>query len=165
MFLRRGPGHLRIGKRGENLAAWYLRLSGYRIVERNFRSPLGEIDIIARKRDMLIFVEVKTRSTTSPYHPLEAVGAVQVYRTVQAARMYLMGFRPPFPACRFDIIGITPGISFSPRRFRHIKNAFDITSDALIEGRRREMGIKSRRFEKSGRWRIEKGKWSFRRKG
>ena len=53
----------RRGRRGEGLAAWYLRLKGYRILDRNIRTPRGEVDIVARKGGCLVFVEVKTRDT------------------------------------------------------------------------------------------------------
>ncbi|MBP5618294.1 MAG: YraN family protein, partial [Clostridia bacterium] len=54
------------GERGEKLAARYLRRKGYRILERNFQTRFGEIDLIARKGDQLVFVEVKTRAPGAP---------------------------------------------------------------------------------------------------
>lgn len=62
-----------VGKRGENLAADYLERIGYEIIERNWRGPSGEIDIIARDRNCLVFAEVKTRTRTGFGHPFEAI--------------------------------------------------------------------------------------------
>jgi putative endonuclease len=151
MFHGRKSEHLRVGKQGETLAVWYLRLSGYRIVERNFRCRLGEIDIIARKRNLLVFVEVRTRTSGSLQHPLETVDHVKVFRTVQAAQRYLLGTGPSLPFCRFDVIGLMPEKRFPLRRLWHLKNAFDITSIEYRQGCRREMESKRRRFGKRGK--------------
>ena len=63
----------KIGKTGESIAVRYLRKQGYRIVEQNFRSKAGEIDIIAREKQSLVFVEVKTRSSRSFGSPKWAI--------------------------------------------------------------------------------------------
>lgn len=164
MFRKKSSKHLRTGKRGEDLAVWYLRFSGYRIVERNFRCRLGEIDIIARRKSTLVFVEVKTRTSGTIQNPLETVDPVKVFRTVQAARIYLLGLEPPHPPCRFDVIGLVPGAIFPTIRIWHIRDAFNFTSDTFGEGRRRETGKRRRRFEKSGEWIVVKGEWRFRGK-
>jgi putative endonuclease len=155
--------HLRTGKSGEKLAMWYLRLSGYRIVERNYRCRPGEIDIIAQKGNLLVFVEVRTRISGTLQHPLETVDPVKVSRTVQAARTYLLLFRAPLPCCRFDVIGITAADRFPFRRLWHLKNAFNGTSDACREGLLMEVARKQKKFEKKGEWKMENGKWRFRR--
>jgi len=97
----------RLGLRAESIAAWYLRLKGYRILERNYRNPAGEIDIIARRGDTLCFVEVKARQTLPA--ALEAVTRRSQRRIVNAARSWLASHRGyESVTWRFDIIAILP---------------------------------------------------------
>src|SRR5258707_7332564 len=77
-----------LGDRGENMAARYLRNQGYKIIMRNFRCDAGEVDIIARQRDMLVFVEVKTRAYDDPT-PEEQVDPVKQQQIQKAAKLYL----------------------------------------------------------------------------
>src|SRR5947209_7314149 len=67
------PLHLRIGRRGEEAAAEQLKAAGYRILARNYRCPSGEIDLVAEERGVLVFVEVKTRSSAAYGSPRDAV--------------------------------------------------------------------------------------------
>lgn len=69
-----------LGRRGEMLAAEFLQRSGMRVVERNWRCPIGEIDIVATEGNELAFVEVKTRSSVAFGHPFEAITAVKLAR-------------------------------------------------------------------------------------
>lgn len=62
-----------LGRRGEDVAARYLTENGYRLIARNWRCPQGEIDVIVGKGDELVFVEVKTRTSTAYGHPFEAI--------------------------------------------------------------------------------------------
>ena len=62
------------GKEGEKIAAAFLKKNGYRIIEINFRCPIGEIDIVAKEKDDLVFVEVKTRKSMELGYPEQAVG-------------------------------------------------------------------------------------------
>jgi putative endonuclease len=62
-----------LGSKGEDLAVRFLEKKGYRILSRNFRTPVGEIDVIAEDRNTLVFIEVKTRTDDSFGHPFEAV--------------------------------------------------------------------------------------------
>ena len=96
------------GRRGEALAAWLLRLKGYRIVARDLRCPVGEIDLIARRGQTLAVVEVKARPDTTA--AAEAVSARQRQRILAALGWYLA--RHPERAqdrIRFDAILIVPG--------------------------------------------------------
>ena len=77
------------GKRGEEKAAAYLRLKGYKILEKNYRVGQGEIDLIAQRGNRLVFVEVKTRRGNSQGSPLEAVTPHKVKRLSDAAAFYL----------------------------------------------------------------------------
>lgn len=118
----KSPERLRaesFGRRGEELAALYLRSKLYRIVERRFKTPVGEIDLIVDRFGTLVFVEVKTRRRRGD--ELDALLHVNKRRLVRAAQFYLM--RNPHLAetpLRFDVIFLAP---FSLPR--HVKNAFD----------------------------------------
>lgn len=103
----------------EEKAAEYLKQKGYRILKQNFYSRYGEIDIIAKDRDYLVFVEVKYRRNKRAGHPLEAVDLRKQRRICRTADWFLCryGYKEGCP-CRFDVIGITEeGIT-------HIENAF-----------------------------------------
>src|SRR5215203_1630110 len=89
-----------LGERGENVAAKFLRNQGYKILERNFRTSLGEIDIIARDGRTLVFVEVKTRVYDDPA-PEENVNAHKQHQITKSAKMYLGRFGMPQPPARF----------------------------------------------------------------
>lgn len=107
------------GHRGEALAAWFLRLKLYRIVQRRCKTPVGEIDLIAERFGTTVFVEVKARSKTML--EAEALQAVNQSRIVRAAQYWLA--RHPGKAetnLRFDVIFLAPG-----RWPRHVINAFD----------------------------------------
>ena len=109
----------RTGLYYETQAAVFLEKQGYQILERNFRCPAGEIDLIAKEGGYLCFVEVKYRSERETGTPEEAVDAKKQKRISRAALYYLMkqGLGDTTP-CRFEVVGIRPdGI-------RVTKNAF-----------------------------------------
>ena len=108
----------RRGHLAEAAAAWLLRCKGYRIVGRRVRTPMGEIDLIARRGSTIAFVEVKARPTRDV--ALEAVSPRQARRMVAAAR-YWLSLQPPATAgdWRFDIVVVSPYLL--PR---HLPNAF-----------------------------------------
>lgn len=95
------------GRWAETIAAWSLRLRGYRVVARRYRTPLGEIDLIARRGRLLAFVEVKARADLD--QALEALGPRQRERTARAAELFLL-HHPRHAACtlRFDLIAVRP---------------------------------------------------------
>ncbi|WP_281299956.1 MULTISPECIES: YraN family protein [unclassified Iodidimonas] len=96
-----------LGRRAEGLAALYLKLKGYRIIARRYRSPVGEIDLIARHHNSLVFIEVKARKTLTS--GLEAVPPRQQQRLMRGALHFIM--RHPHEAhlpLRFDVIIIRP---------------------------------------------------------
>jgi putative endonuclease len=106
------------GRRSETLAAWYLRLKGYRILKTRYKTPVGEIDLIARRFSTTVFVEVKSRNRSELER--EALLAVNAPRIVRAAQYYLT--RNPklvHTLMRFDVIFLAP--KSLPR---HVKNAF-----------------------------------------
>lgn len=105
------------GRRGERVAGWWLRLKGWRILARRVRTPAGEVDLVARRGNLVAFVEVKTRATGA-----ELDFAIDQYRLarVAAAAEYLMPrFAGPGDDIRVDVVLIAPR---TPPR--HIENAW-----------------------------------------
>jgi len=95
-----------LGKKGEIVAANFLRKRGYEIVERNYRSRAGEIDIIAREKGDIVFIEVKTRRSSNFGLPQEAVSYRKQRRLTKIALSYLTYHRLRGVNCRFDVVGI-----------------------------------------------------------
>jgi putative endonuclease len=106
------------GRWAEALAAWSLRLRGYRVVARRYRTPLGEIDLIVRRGRLLAFVEVKARPDLDL--ALGALGARQRERTRRAAELFLLR-HPGHADCilRFDLVAVRPW-----RLPRHLADAW-----------------------------------------
>lgn len=95
------------GRWGETLAARFLKQAGYRILARNVVTPVGELDIVAREGEELVFVEVKTRTSGEFGGPLGAVGPAKRRKIIQSARSYLARHRMDECPCRFDVVGVT----------------------------------------------------------
>lgn len=115
--------HLRTGARGEETAKHWLEAKGYRTVDMNFRRKAGEIDLVMRDGETLVFVEVKTRSAglnTRFGTPGEAVTASKPAKLLRAAGQYLMKFGNRPPACRFDVVEVDGATG----DVRHLKDAF-----------------------------------------
>lgn len=107
----------RLGFSGERKAAAYLEKQGYKIVERNYRCPFGEVDIIAERDGVLAFVEVKTRTSDYFGAPNEAVDKKRMQRYKNCVRYYFV-HREIDCTVRFDIVEVTrEGVN-------HIENAF-----------------------------------------
>lgn len=122
--LRRGSRLTRqaSGAWGEDLALRYLTRHGYTLVERNYRTRYGEIDLIVRKDDTLVFVEVKLRRGTGFGDPIEAVTSRKQRTLRSLAVQYLSDCDPNFDTLRFDVIGILA--SANKVRIRHVEDAF-----------------------------------------
>lgn len=114
-----------LGDLGEQLAAKYLKKHGYRLIERNYFTPVGELDIVARERDVLCFVEVKTRTDQTYGSGFDAVGPAKRRHIGRAALIYLKRNRIKFSELkvRFDIIFIELPDNGSPS-YHLEKNAF-----------------------------------------
>ena len=114
-----------LGVRGEEEAARFLQNAGYTIVERNFRVRYGEIDIIARKEEELVFVEVRTTSSTEFGGPLATVTRKKQRQIIRIANMFLAqrGLTDDCN-CRFDVIGLVPKKDGS-WHLEHISEAFE----------------------------------------
>lgn len=95
-----------VGDRGEQAARKFLRRRGYRIITTNYACRAGEIDIIARHGQTLVFVEVRSRSSTAYGTPAETVDAAKQRRIRRAAEQYLHSIGQPNTFCRFDVVSV-----------------------------------------------------------
>ncbi len=105
------------GRRGERLAGWWLRLKGWRILDRRVRTPAGEVDLVARKGNLIAFVEVKTRATAAELD--YAIDERRLARVAAAAEYLMPTYAGPGDDIRVDVILLAPGT-----RPRHIENAW-----------------------------------------
>lgn len=112
-----------LGAWGERAAARFLRRRGYVIVERNYRCPVGEIDLVAVDGDTLVFVEVKTRTGDAFGTPFEAVDGRKRRRLLRAATHFLRRRGGEGSGLRFDVVGVTrTGLTW---RCELVQDAFD----------------------------------------
>ncbi|MDI6731515.1 MAG: YraN family protein [Candidatus Margulisbacteria bacterium] len=114
-----------LGIKGEDAAEIYLKQHGFEIIERNFHSQQGEIDIIARDKDFLVFVEIKNYSFRSYGPPAGAVRKSKRQSIIYTARYYLYKNRVKNTNCRFDVLTIYKNSS-GARAIEHYRNAFAI---------------------------------------
>ena len=99
-----------LGRDGENVAAHVYRRDGYTVVATNWRCPRGELDLIVSKGGVMVFVEVKTRSSDRYGSPAEAVGLHKQRKVKEVASAFLREHVGPRPAeIRFDVAAVTPG--------------------------------------------------------
>lgn len=112
-----------LGVKGESQAASYLAKKSYRILNRNFRCKLGEIDIVAENDEFLVFVEVKSRSDRSNVSPLISLTSKKRIKLRQLAEFYISKFEMYHKQPRIDVVGVT---FFNDGTFylEHIENAF-----------------------------------------
>jgi len=113
--------HISKGKKGERVAEKYLKVQGYTVVERNFRYKRGEIDLIVSKGGVLVFVEVKYRSSVAYGYPEEAVTAKKAALIIKTAEAFLSG-KQQAQSIRFDIVSVLE----QQNRFdiQHFEDAF-----------------------------------------
>ncbi len=109
-----------LGQYGEDLAAWYLAESGMAILNRNWRCPAGELDIVARDGDVLVVCEVKTRSGPGFGKPLEAVTPAKAARLRRLAALWLDERDLYVSEIRFDVIGVSGALS-GPASVEHVR--------------------------------------------
>lgn len=116
---------LLLGQEGERLAERYLQKKGYTLVERNYRCPAGELDLIVLDRRVVVFVEVKTRTGHGFGSPLEAVEFRKQRKMIRAAQFFLAEKRLQQRDARFDVVGVSwPG---REPVVEHIENAFELS--------------------------------------
>ncbi len=113
--------HNETGKKGEDIAAKYLLENNYKILERNWRAGHLEIDIIAKIKDIIVIVEVKTRTSTSMYDPAMAVNRIKQKQLIRAANKYILSSNLSNEV-RFDIISVF--ILGSQHKLEHLTDAF-----------------------------------------
>jgi putative endonuclease len=117
------PEHLRRGELGERAAKKFLRKQGLKFLAANFRSARGEIDLIFRDDDCLVFAEVKTRSSEDWGRPAAAVNTERRRRLSQCALDYLRRLKNPAVKIRFDIVEVLLADG-DVREIRHLPNTF-----------------------------------------
>lgn len=126
--MRKHP--LAFGKKSEAVAARFLRDRGCQIIDRNYRTPMGELDLVARHGDMLVFVEVKARRTEQFGDPAWAVDRRKQKHLIRAALAYMAKMEMWDCLCRFDVVGISEGPN-GRRKIEWIPNAFEVTEDSM----------------------------------
>ena len=117
-----------LGKLGEDCAAKFLEAEGYTIVERNFRIRSAEIDIIARRDNLIIFVEVKARSNIRHGLPVEAVNLRKQKKIIEAAGVFLQDENFCDCACRFDVVEVYLR-GECVEEIHQIENAFEVVGE------------------------------------
>ena len=120
------PEHLRLGELGERAAETHLKAQGLKFLARNFRSEHGEIDLIFRDGDGLVFTEVKTRSSDTWTRPAAAVDARKRRLLSQTALDYLALLKNPPVKFRFDIVEVLLADG-AVREVRHLPNVFSLS--------------------------------------
>jgi putative endonuclease len=121
------PEHLRLGSRGEKLACRFLRRSGYKVLYRNFRGRTGgEIDIVCRDKDTLVFVEVKTRTREDFGRPFEAIDRDKRKRISRGGLAWLRLLDDPDILFRFDVVEVIIAEA-APPRLELLRNAFALS--------------------------------------
>ena len=112
-----------LGRRGEQLAADYLQGLGLRLVERNWRCALGEIDLVMRDGSETVFVEVKTRAGLGYGHPLEAITAAKLARLRRLAAAWCEAHPGEASSIRIDAVAVVASRS-EPVRIEHLRRVF-----------------------------------------
>jgi putative endonuclease len=113
-----------LGALGERHAARALRAAGLQILEGNFRTKRGELDLIAREGDTLVFVEVRTRTSTSTLTPLASVDARKQARIIHLAQRYLLVRHLPECSCRYDVVEVLATPEGKVLDVHHVPGAF-----------------------------------------
>src|SRR6476661_8307113 len=117
------PVHLQYGVLGERAAKKHLKRQGLKFLTANFRSERGEVDLIFRDGDCLVFIEVKTRSREDWLRPAAAVNAERRRRLTRTALDYLRLLKNPQVKVRFDIVEVLL-VNSQVREVRHLENSF-----------------------------------------
>lgn len=116
------------GKFGEDCAAQFLEDNGYKIVARNFRIRSAEIDIVAQLGNVIVFVEVKARSSIRHGLPVEAVNFRKQKKIIEAAGVFLQNENFSDCACRFDVVEVYLR-GERVEEINHIENAFEVMQE------------------------------------
>ncbi len=114
------------GDLGEKIAEKFLVSRGYKILSRNFPTPFGEIDLIAKKNGCTVFLEIKTRISEKFGPPASAVTRAKQKHIIKNCQYYLKGYGLNDAPCRIDVIGICLDPRGKVKILRHIKNAVEL---------------------------------------
>jgi putative endonuclease len=117
--------NIHLGKSGEELAGRFLKENGYQILAKNYRSRFGEIDIVAREKDCICFIEVKARKDTDFGLPQEAVDFRKQRKISKVALAYLKESRLLDAKARFDVVSVL--FEGAGPRIKLTKNAFELS--------------------------------------
>ena len=120
-------GKIKLGKEGEEAAVKFLQSRGYRILTRNFKNKLGEIDIVAKEAETICFIEVKTRTSDVFGSPFDAISKLKQHKLSKVAVSYLKTNNLMNNDARFDIVSITKD-SQGNDNIEVLKNAFELSS-------------------------------------
>ncbi len=120
---------LSLGRKGEEVTSSFLEKSGYKIISRNYKTKLGEIDIIASDKDTICFIEVKTRNSERFGSPFEAVSAAKQRKISRVALGFLKERSLLDRRARFDVVSVL--YSKEAPQIDLIKNAFELSSDFI----------------------------------
>ncbi len=112
-----------VGALGEKLAVDFLKKHGYKIIERNFRCREGEIDIIAKQGECLVFVEVRTKRSSDYGVPEESITPFKKDKLASLAHIYLQNCHPPPQSWRIDVVAVELTAQNRVSRLEHIENA------------------------------------------
>lgn len=112
----------KLGSQAEALAAAYLTKLGYKIIAQNINYRFGELDIVARDKQILVFIEVKHRRSQTYGMPYEAVTRSKQHKIILAAHAYLQKYPGKMPICRFDVVSLVGDLK-NPH-IEHISDAF-----------------------------------------
>lgn len=112
-----------IGIKGEEIAIKYLKNKGYIILEKNYKTYFGEIDIIAKDKNTLVFIEVKTRTNTLFGYPFESINYKKIQKLKNVALTYIKRHNLQLPI-RFDVLSIF--MKGDNKQVQHIKDAFEV---------------------------------------
>jgi putative endonuclease len=115
-----------VGAVGEEAAAQLLRKNGYEILARNFRTRWGEIDIIAKLKDRVIFVEVKTKTGEQYGEPWEMINRKKYQQIKNMAQVYLTKSGPGETACRIDVVGVWLDLEHVVTKIEHWDNVTEL---------------------------------------
>lgn len=115
-----------LGSIGEQFAAQELQRRGYKILGRNVRTRLGELDIVARDGNTLCFVEIKTRRSTAFGYPQESVTRQKQWHMTRMAQSYMKAHAAIEVSARFDVVALLIGPDGQPTNIDVIQNAFEI---------------------------------------
>jgi len=116
----------KLGERGEKIALQYLKEKGYKILARNFKRKWGEIDIVAKKKKKIVFIEVKTIRKKEGFYPEDEIDWKKKRQLVKMAQIYLREFKIPLDSpWQIDIIAIEISLNSQRVKIKHYKNAIE----------------------------------------